>query len=317
MKKLTGLLLICLLVFKYADAKIWRVNNTPGISANFTTPQAAHDAAGPGDTIHIESSDLEYPELTTTKRLVWLGIGYFLTDNPGNQFSTIPARVFAIYIHNGSENSLFSGFHAGNIAIYCANIVVQRCAAGQIVANASCTNAALIQNFVFNGIFVTDGQNIVITNNIAGNIYMASGSSAIITNNVFYDLPGYALPICNSIFQNNIFSRNATLIFLNSVVSYNFHPANGLPIGNNNQNNVNMSSVFVNSNGFVDKDFLLRTNSPAIGAGYAGSDLGAFGGNAPYKLALQAAIPAILNFNAPSSSVSHIIQGTFSAKTNN
>jgi hypothetical protein len=51
------------------SGKTWRVNNNPGISADFTTAQVAHDAASAGDTIHLEPSLTNYGGLNITKKL--------------------------------------------------------------------------------------------------------------------------------------------------------------------------------------------------------------------------------------------------------
>jgi hypothetical protein len=148
------------------------------------------------------------------------------------------------------------------------------------------------------------------------------GSSAIITNNVLnysgrnenYSGVGY---IYNAVFQNNISIKGGNYAFYNSLPTYNMFPDANFPSGNNNILNANMSNVFVNSAGSVDKDFQLKTGSPAIASGYGGIDMGAFGGSTSYKLALQPAIPAITNMSTPSSTGGNTIQVTFSAKSNN
>jgi len=69
------LLLIAAIAFcMTANAKIWRVNNT-AIPADFTTLQAAHDSSAvhAGDTLHLESSQTSYGNLTATKQLIIIG----------------------------------------------------------------------------------------------------------------------------------------------------------------------------------------------------------------------------------------------------
>jgi hypothetical protein len=69
MKKIIMLTLCfaALTVFN-SSAKIWRVNSA-GLPADFTTIQAAHDAANvlAGDTLHIEPSTVSYGALVSTK----------------------------------------------------------------------------------------------------------------------------------------------------------------------------------------------------------------------------------------------------------
>lgn len=70
-------------------AKIWRVNNNTGVTADFTTAQAANDAAAvlSGDTIHLEPSTASYGGLTCSKRLTWISTGAFLNLYPNEQYS--------------------------------------------------------------------------------------------------------------------------------------------------------------------------------------------------------------------------------------
>ena len=58
MKKLNTLIAIFILITTIVNAKIWRVNNNSGVIADYTTVQAAHNAASAGDTIHLEPSYL-------------------------------------------------------------------------------------------------------------------------------------------------------------------------------------------------------------------------------------------------------------------
>ena len=69
MKKLLLLSVAATLTCSLSFAKIWRVNNNIGITANFTTLQAAHDGAAAGDTVYLESSPTSYGGLNCTKKL--------------------------------------------------------------------------------------------------------------------------------------------------------------------------------------------------------------------------------------------------------
>ena len=69
----------------HASATVRRVNSAPGSSAAYSTVQAAHDAASPNDTLYLEASAFGYGILSATKKLVILGSGYFLSQNPQTQ----------------------------------------------------------------------------------------------------------------------------------------------------------------------------------------------------------------------------------------
>ena len=92
-----------------------------------------------------------------------------------------------------------------------------------------------------------------------------------------------------------------------------------LPAGNNNQNGVDMNTVFVNYNGTDDASFVLRAGSPAIGAGSGTppGDLGAFGGSSPFRLALQPVIPAIYKIGVQVAPGGTNFSVTMSTKSNN
>ncbi|HNY02790.1 MAG TPA: hypothetical protein PKG48_09400, partial [Bacteroidales bacterium] len=89
------------------------------------------------------------------------------------------------------------------------------------------------------------------------------------------------------------------------------------PVGNGNQQNINMTDVFLGTNSTsTDGQWQLAVGSPAIGAGNDGSDCGIFGGATPYVLSGLPSIPAIYEINMPSAGTSaNGINVTVKAKT--
>ena len=321
---ITRLTSICLalLLCNVSFAKIWRVNNNPGINADFTTAQAANDAVTvvDGDTIHLEPSITVYGSLNATKRLVWLSTGAFLSSHPGEQATLTPGTLSSVVANTGSENSVFSVNSNGNFQIYTSNIRLERCFAnGPLYFQAGCNNTVIINCYFKGDFYFSTGLNCVITNNIfEGQLYGSVSGSAIITNNVFNAVTAASAQINNSTLQNNIFNKAATYTFVNCTVEYNMASANTLPVGSNNQNSVNMGTVFINDNGITDGDFLLKTGSPAIAAGTpTGTDMGAYGGTSPFKLAVQPAIPAIYKLSAPAAPAGNTMSVIISTKSNN
>lgn len=116
MKKTISLLTIVLITFS-AQAKIWRVNNNPGVAADFTTAQAAHDAASNGDIIHLEPSNTHYGDITSSKQLTWLSLGHFLAENPGLQYAPNTGMARTFTMNPGSGGSVLS-VYCNNINIY-------------------------------------------------------------------------------------------------------------------------------------------------------------------------------------------------------
>ena len=90
--------------FLTAEARSWRINNNAGVNADFTTFNAAVNAAGvqDGDTIYLEPSTFEYAtgSISVTKRLTVIAAGYLLDPsngtypgNPGLQLHTYDTRL--------------------------------------------------------------------------------------------------------------------------------------------------------------------------------------------------------------------------------
>lgn len=87
----------------------------------------------------------------------------------------------------------------------------------------------------------------------------------------------------------------------------------------NNQQNIAMNTVFVNSTKYIDNGYFLKEGSPAIGAGLSGGDCGVFSddsGATPYLLSGIPGIPAIFDVAVKPMGVS-TIPITIKAKSNN
>jgi hypothetical protein len=98
---------------------IWRVNNNPGKSCDFTnlTDALRSSEVKVGDTIHIEGSVTPYgktPQTATNcdtvrKRLVIIGPGYQLSDNPETQHNKESAKVRTIHIAPTAAGTVIAG----------------------------------------------------------------------------------------------------------------------------------------------------------------------------------------------------------------
>jgi hypothetical protein len=306
------------------QAKIWRVNNMTGVTADFNNLQSAYDAATAGDTIHVEPSVNNYGGVSCYKRLVWLSVGDFLTQNPGNQFTNYSSYIGYLNFYPGSEGSIVS-VRVGSMSINANEVSIIR-TMSTVGFDINASNCVVLQSYVDGRIGLNGTNNVISNNIIAGGLGMDyNTSSAVITNNIFnrgivYYSGHYMnnITVKNSVFQNNISLKGQiTFDAFNSTFSNNMCPDNSFPAGNGNLRNVDMSTVFENPTGSSDKDFVTKAGSPSIGAAYGGGDIGPFGGSTPYKLALQPAIPAITNISTPSSTGGNTIQVTISAKSNN
>jgi hypothetical protein len=310
---------VFLLLFSFAEAKIWRVNNNTGIIADFITAQAAHDGAVAGDTLHFEPSLTSYGDLNMTKRLVLIGVGDFLNINPNQQATGIASYINTLNILNtgAAQSVIMVSFIYMNITGV-PNVVVQRCFIGNRI-DANDTDNMVIRNCYFNsGINISNSSsNMLFHNNIIrGNINMDGSSSATILNNVI-SLNGNFSNIYNSIFRSNILVAGGLSTVSATSLENNLSFDASIPAGNGNQQNVNMNDVFLNHTTSLDKDLVLKAGSPAIGAGYGGVDAGAFGGASPYVLSIQPNVPAIYKLNAPPSVSGSTMTVVISTKSNN
>ncbi len=335
-----GRLMLSLCCFLYVlpvEAKIWRVNNNTGVTADFTTVQAAHNAAADGDTIHLEPSINSYGDLSMSKRLVIISTGQFITSNPGLQFDPKPAFVGTVNISNtAANNSVLMVRFAGNININSgvSGVSLISCGSTSPNGNWGCTAGQLVINNAdnitargcwFSNIqFDNNSNNIIIVNNIIGNAIRNDGTSdGIISNNVIHAIAGGPCgpndgSLNNCVIGNNIFNSQQEATFSNCNISNNLAPSANLPAGNGNQINVDMSTVFVNaSGGFVDNVYQLKPGSPAIGAGGGGIDCGAFGGASPFRLALTPPVPSIYKMALPATPSGNSMTLTFSTRSNN
>ncbi|MCF8374316.1 MAG: hypothetical protein K9H64_22025 [Bacteroidales bacterium] len=130
---------------------------------------------------------------------------------------------------------------------------------------------------------------------IAKSIYMGAYNSSIgliINNNVIWGEMGtYYTSQYNNIILDGAYNNSSTDTKYNNICNSTQYPNT-----NNNQQNINMDSVFVDYDSYIDNGYLLKPNSPAIGAGMNGCDCGAFGdagGGIVYKLSGLPDIPAI------------------------
>ena len=313
---------VLFIVSNIAQAKIWRVNNNIGINANFTSAQAAHDAALtlPGDTLMFEGSNASYGNLRLSKRLTVVGPGYFLGSNPETQAFLVDVKFSTVVFAAGSQNSSFQGININGSQVFIGtnNITFSRnYNIGQLfvgydntIGGISISNCLISQNFLIKILITSQNPintGILISNNFIGTLFFESNTSALILNNVLVN-GANSIGAFNTLFANNIqINPAATFIAGSSNNTYNnnisantlFTPG-GSNIGSNNQTNVNMTNVFT-----VPADFAVETSfqlkSPGLGIGTAqnGGDCGIFGGTNPYVLSGMPNVPSVYFYNVP------------------
>ncbi|WP_400190530.1 hypothetical protein [Hymenobacter sp. B81] len=308
-----SLALLCAAVLTAPAQTIRRVNNSGATGANlYATAQAAHDAAVPGDVIHLEQSSNDYGALTCTKNVRIVGPGYFLDRTPGLQANTATARLGNLNFDPGSDGASITGVTVnGAISVAASNIRIERNRVdGGIYLGGSLStamyNTYIRQNYVSGIVKINSGAqcyDILIANNLVynGGVTLQSNVSGEYRHNVIVN--GSSALLKDFVVQNNYFTGSN--VFTNCTVSHNLSSGNSLPAGNNNQLNVPATAVFELTPGAVyDAHYQLKSGpNPARGTGTGGSDIGAFGGAAPYVLSGIPAVPSIYEYN-------HVLSGT-------
>jgi len=97
------------------NATVWRVSNRiingVTVDANFNTLQAAIDGASAGDTLYLMGSKTTYGNGVFNKKMVVIGPGYWLSENPNTQVVKDTARVGFLTFNDGSQGSQVQGLY--------------------------------------------------------------------------------------------------------------------------------------------------------------------------------------------------------------
>jgi hypothetical protein len=319
-KQLLSILLVIMMTTSlFAQSHLRRVNNTPGIAGVnvYATIQAAHDAATAGDTIFVEPSATPYATFDCSKKLIFIGPGFYQDHNPNSSFNKGSATIAGANFNTGSASSVMMGIVcSGIIYVFDANIAMTRCYIQAIYLSTGVGSSG--NNFTLSKSMITAlsggyyletpipaGINCFISNNIIlQSITNCTGST--IRNNYI----GSNIDATNCILQNNIFDRRNQTGTFNVIVGLGYNAQNnlflssgtGLP-STGNVNSSDFANTFLTDNPnaplISDVEFQLKAGSPAIGIGIGGTDAGPFGGASPYILSGLPREPLITNFVSP------------------
>jgi len=313
MKKLTLTFIILLGLIITVNAKSWRVNNTPGVDADFTSFTAAQDSVAAGDTLYIEGSPTSYGGFELTKRLVLIGPGIFLNDNEISQASKQTAIINNSWIHAGAAGCVITGLHfSGYLLNQASNVVITRNYVYEgnygisVAYNADNLHDIVVSQNFCNRISMNNNvRDVLIFGNIVTD-YIGMGTNAdnftgVIKNNTVAN----KIEAVHAEIKNNIIYKpdgGGYKVLTGSTFSYNLFAGTTVPGGIGNVANVDMDAVFTDfANKNVDNDFTLKADSPAAGAGENGTDCGAFGGDQPYVLSGIPGVPHIYEAIIPTS----------------
>lgn len=320
-----SLLLACLVLPLALTAATFRVNNTPGTSADFTSINAAITAASDGDTILVEGSVSAYAAFTlSNKRLNIIGPGYGLNANPGTpankQGAAIMSGTSVVQTTGGpggtANGTLIMGleFVTGLTIQGASNVTIARC-------YFNTNNNANIQvngpnNRISQCFFAGTSQPILLGSGASGTTIenclfpqISVPTSAGSPLSVIYFRNNLSAGLSESsstpaVVENNIFigavTPQANSSYRNNLASGFFaSPSNG----SGNVGGVNLSGVmpaFSSSGASFDGRYLLHTTAnAATNAGTDGTHIGPFGGANPYILSGIPPLPTIDELSVP------------------
>lgn len=333
MKQTTLLFVLAAIVFtlltEQVSARIWRVNNASNyngttlfgeyLGGSATNPvfSQINDAIkwNPlknGDTLHVEGSAAVYGDADISKKLVIIGPGYFLGENPNVSTNINSASISSITFNTGSETSQVLGMNVisngvGNSATIYVNvngIIIKRCRIEKAVQFGSgIDDVYIIQSFFITSqnttALITNGSGgfvppttIVFNNNICQKTLSWAGPITQCNNNVFDGPPNTLnLQFSTAEFRNNILKPlNATVNIntgTNQNVTYNTGTsANQFGTAAGNTVVINISTIFVAPTAqSTDGRYQLV---PGTDPGSDGTERGVFGGaGAPNRYTLS------------------------------
>lgn len=334
MKQKFSILIVSLLVMNFSSfAKIWRVNNSAGINANFTQLQAAISSTlvGNGDTIYVEASSAPYDNVADiNKSVVIIGPGYFLSNWTTPVQYNLSSAKFSGISGTSATNVRIMGLTIDYIYVTGNGLSLSRNNINYVYLWYALTNnTSITQNWIgtiqnYAGYAAT---NLRIANNIINSgITMGASDNGLMEYNLFSVAGGYYLNFNSGAFnfeKNIIVSSSAALQnSANVLFKYNMAAASILPPTNGNQNSINMANnaVFVDNNAAAlnDQYFMLSAASPAKTAGPGSTPIGAYAGAAPYVASGIPPIPTIYDITIPQSTQTGTsVQIKFSSKSNN
>ena len=316
MKKLILILTLFVLTLSL-QAKVWVVNNNAGGPGDFTTASAAHNAALDGDTLYFVGSNNYYGAsvFIVTKKLVLIGPGYFLNENPNTYSNKSTAYFNGITLDqsvtdnlsSGASGSVLLGLEIATVSVKVNDISVVRCKVTTIdnmLGSATDLTGLLVKQSYWTAGATGSGKffSSVMKNTIYKGTTLGFYNSEIRNNTFSTNYGGDA----GNIFINNVFTDYTTITF-----NYNMDPnnlRNNIFGGNNTAGTsytTGLNNVFgafgniISTSGSADGIFKLKDGSVAIGAGEGGVDCGAFGGSEPYILSGLPPIPVIYEINIP------------------
>jgi len=205
-----------------AHATVWTVNNNGNSPGQFTTLQAAINAASNGDSIYVEPSPVDYGNITVPRKLFLFGGGGAPVSYQVNNRTTIDGVTFntqTSFPVSSSSGSQVEGFYIGgggvNVSCNMSNITVMRneITGGLNICGVD-TNIIIADNILSNcQVYFTSNFNNDNTILVANNFFNMSGSQAMFENNGSQDQETGVQFLNNIVYGNSTSLSNSDAFF--------------------------------------------------------------------------------------------------------
>ena len=286
------LLLTMMLCASTTFATVRTVSNQTPNPGQYTTIQAAINAANAGDTVYVHGSSVYYSNFTLNKQLTIIGTGFLpQSSNPTNAYSIISGGFLTI---NGTASgSRITGLYFSGASILIQanmhDIIISRCqfdgsgnSGSALEFGADNYNMTISENIFFEGgigygisTYTTIGtpHDFLITNNIFRTIggkafhYWPVVTNVIVSNNLFYGngstniANGYAqgLTFTNNIFNKVAFAGVSSCTFSNNLTNL----CNGNTPWVNNGTDLGVPALGTQNIAATSPNFIYQTNIDA------------------------------------------------------
>jgi hypothetical protein len=327
-------MMLCFTALAYSATLI--VDNNIPSSSQYTTLQAAHDAASSGDKIYVMPSNGYYSSVTVTKNLEFAGTGW----NPDgfDSFFIKSTNVSGtMYFGTGSEGASISGFGGHfNLILGSSNLTIKKCFVNQVQVDigSSPSDILLIDNLIKNehqGLYpapilivgYSENYSLLLYNNVIVSSFhfivsrdtnSLSPNCTIVNNTFITD---------NGIIGNFYRSWSWTSLPVDEVIIIN----NIIPCELNNSPNSNYNITGQAAIECTTINYHIQPGSVAINAGNPNiafndldgsiNDCGAYGGPTPFVDGGIPGFPSIYEINGVGvASPNETIEIQIKAKTN-
>lgn len=298
MKKLSILILVSIIAFS-AQAKVLRVSNVVGSTAQYSSFDEAYAVAEANDVIIFDGSPTSYGSITIDDIPVTImGHGYNLINNISkNNSGDVKFENIDIYSPGTKICSLTFNY----IIVHTSDVIITRCS-GSRIGYGLLKGAGYMDD--------TKHSNIVIHQNMIGRIAGAGGQSTQcfsniqITNNIFYGSNTYddviISNVLNSLIENNTaWGRRTAHNFMNKVEnsSVRNNVYNGKLYNYTNVTNaeVNNMSFDIEGLGKWEMDYQVEEATK----NFTEQGVGAFAGEDPYVISGVPSGPVIEDVEMP------------------